>query len=223
VEGPASVRTTFLIVFVYALKLSRYDKARQIKEAQDAYCGRALAGQWDHLGASSFPEDLQWEPLVAILRGQVKVTLADAKAAYYFDTDDLRRVCQVECTEDQSTNLDLQRKYIVTKRLASFGASYMRLTDAHARQTSPTSCASQMSSSSPSPRSITRTRHTSSPTFSARHTVRRPCSSCLSLSYQTQAARRRSRCSRRSHAISARVGDTRSTPRAFSRTRASPL
>ena len=50
---------------------SRYDKARQIKEKQDAYCSAALGGQWAGLG--EFPEDLQWEALVDVLRGRVRV------------------------------------------------------------------------------------------------------------------------------------------------------
>ncbi|KAG2015465.1 hypothetical protein CC2G_008735 [Coprinopsis cinerea AmutBmut pab1-1] len=48
-----------------------YDTARKIKVSQDEYCAKALAGQWDGLG--SFPEDLQWEALVDVLRGRVKV------------------------------------------------------------------------------------------------------------------------------------------------------
>lgn len=48
-----------------------YDTARKIKESQDAYCLKALAGEWDGLG--DFPEDLQWEALVDVLRGRVKV------------------------------------------------------------------------------------------------------------------------------------------------------
>ncbi|KAJ7089245.1 carbohydrate esterase family 9 protein [Mycena belliarum] len=48
-----------------------YNTARIIKEKQDAYCAKALAGQWTGLG--DFPEDLQWEALVDVLRGRVKV------------------------------------------------------------------------------------------------------------------------------------------------------
>ncbi|THH04772.1 hypothetical protein EW145_g5277 [Phellinidium pouzarii] len=48
-----------------------YDKARQIKEKQDAFCEKALDGEWSGLGA--FPEELQWEALVDVLRGRVKV------------------------------------------------------------------------------------------------------------------------------------------------------
>jgi len=49
-----------------------YNTARIIKEKQDAYCARALAGK--RAGLEDFPdhEDLQWE-LVDVLRGRVKV------------------------------------------------------------------------------------------------------------------------------------------------------
>ena len=53
------------------LRTCSYDKARQIKEAQDEFCAKAEAGHWDDLG--KFPEDLQWEALVDVLRGRVKV------------------------------------------------------------------------------------------------------------------------------------------------------
>ena len=49
----------------------RYDRARQIKEKQDAYCEQAFSGRWSDLG--EFPKDLQWEALVNVLRGRVKV------------------------------------------------------------------------------------------------------------------------------------------------------
>ncbi|KAF5380447.1 hypothetical protein D9615_004475 [Tricholomella constricta] len=48
-----------------------YDTARKIKESQDEYCAKAMANQWDSLG--DYPEDLQWEALVDVLRGRVKV------------------------------------------------------------------------------------------------------------------------------------------------------
>ncbi|KAI8995511.1 carbohydrate esterase family 9 protein [Trametes punicea] len=48
-----------------------YEKARQIKQAQDEFCARAVQGEWAGLG--EFPEDLQWEALVDVLRGRVKV------------------------------------------------------------------------------------------------------------------------------------------------------
>ena len=53
-----------------------YEKARLIKVAQDDYCAKAAAGQWDNLG--TFPEELQWELLVDVLRGNVKVACLSA-------------------------------------------------------------------------------------------------------------------------------------------------
>ncbi|KXN85387.1 hypothetical protein AN958_11487 [Leucoagaricus sp. SymC.cos] len=48
-----------------------YNNARKVKEEQDAYCEKAFAGEWKDLGL--FPENLQWEALVDVLRGRVKV------------------------------------------------------------------------------------------------------------------------------------------------------
>jgi imidazolonepropionase-like amidohydrolase len=50
---------------------SAYSKAQSIKLAQDAYCAKAQAGEWEGLG--KFPRELQWEALVEVLRGRVKV------------------------------------------------------------------------------------------------------------------------------------------------------
>jgi imidazolonepropionase-like amidohydrolase len=64
-----------------------YDRARQIKEKQDAYCEQAFSGRWSGLG--EFPEDLQWEALVDVLRGRVKVQTHCYEAV---DLDDLIRL-----------------------------------------------------------------------------------------------------------------------------------
>ncbi|KAH9853225.1 carbohydrate esterase family 9 protein [Lenzites betulinus] len=64
-----------------------YEKARQIKEAQDGYCAKATSGQWSGLG--EFPEDLQWEALVDVLRGRVKVHTHCYETV---DLDDLVRI-----------------------------------------------------------------------------------------------------------------------------------
>jgi hypothetical protein len=53
--------------------VQRYNKATQIKEQQDEYCAQALSGNWEGLG--EFPDDLQWEALVDVVRGRVKVSL----------------------------------------------------------------------------------------------------------------------------------------------------
>jgi hypothetical protein len=54
-----------------------YDEARKIRDAQDAFCTKAVAGEWAALEAegAEFPEELQLESLVDILRGRVKVGL----------------------------------------------------------------------------------------------------------------------------------------------------
>ncbi|KAI0828485.1 carbohydrate esterase family 9 protein [Trametes gibbosa] len=64
-----------------------YDKARQIKQAQDDFCAKATRGEWAGLGA--FPEDLQWEALVDVLRGRVKVQTHCYETV---DLDDLVRI-----------------------------------------------------------------------------------------------------------------------------------
>ncbi|KAJ7078720.1 hypothetical protein B0H15DRAFT_1025782 [Mycena belliarum] len=50
-----------------------YDQARQIKQAQDSFCEAAEQGLWD--GRTPFPESLQWEALVDVLRGRVKLSV----------------------------------------------------------------------------------------------------------------------------------------------------
>ncbi|KII89857.1 hypothetical protein PLICRDRAFT_40029 [Plicaturopsis crispa FD-325 SS-3] len=56
-----------------------YNEARKIKEAQDRFCEKAEAGLWRELGElgddAAFPEDLQWEALVDVLRGKVKLSI----------------------------------------------------------------------------------------------------------------------------------------------------
>ncbi|KAI9060293.1 composite domain of metallo-dependent hydrolase [Trametes sanguinea] len=50
-----------------------YNTARKIKTAQDDYCTKALAGDWRSIQNEKFPESYQWESMVEILRGRVKV------------------------------------------------------------------------------------------------------------------------------------------------------
>jgi hypothetical protein len=47
-----------------------YDEGSMLKESQDQFCAKAEAGLWSNL--HEFPEDLQWEALVDVLRGKVK-------------------------------------------------------------------------------------------------------------------------------------------------------
>ncbi|KAJ6577401.1 carbohydrate esterase family 9 protein [Mycena capillaripes] len=57
---------------IYAFR-DAYNTASQIKKQQDDYCSKALANEWEGLG--EFPENLQWEALVDVVRGRVKVNI----------------------------------------------------------------------------------------------------------------------------------------------------
>ncbi|KAJ6570163.1 carbohydrate esterase family 9 protein [Mycena vulgaris] len=57
---------------IYAFR-EAYNTASQIKKQQDDYCSTALANEWEGLG--EFPESLQWEALVDVVRGRVKVQI----------------------------------------------------------------------------------------------------------------------------------------------------
>ncbi|KAH9484599.1 hypothetical protein JR316_0004081 [Psilocybe cubensis] len=53
-----------------------YDEARKIRDAQDAFCAKVEARDWASLSEQEdFPEDLQWESLVDVLRGRVKLSI----------------------------------------------------------------------------------------------------------------------------------------------------
>ncbi|KAI0074160.1 carbohydrate esterase family 9 protein [Panus rudis PR-1116 ss-1] len=66
-----------------------YNKAREIKASQDQYCQNVLNGDWSTLTDSAFPEDLQWEALVDVLRGRVKVQVHCYETV---DLDDIVRL-----------------------------------------------------------------------------------------------------------------------------------
>jgi len=51
---------------------SAYIEASKIKQAQDEYCARAESGLWDSIN-TPYPENGQYEVLVDVLRGRVKV------------------------------------------------------------------------------------------------------------------------------------------------------
>jgi hypothetical protein len=69
-ENPSRVYGNTRMDNIWSMRAG-YEKARQIKKKQDDYCDAALQGQWE--GLDEFPEDLQWESMVDILRGKVKV------------------------------------------------------------------------------------------------------------------------------------------------------
>lgn len=60
----------------------RYNTASQIKKRQDDYCARAITEDW--VGLGDFPEVLEWESLVDVLRGRVKVMLTNRFASKRF-------------------------------------------------------------------------------------------------------------------------------------------
>ncbi|TFK44767.1 carbohydrate esterase family 9 protein [Crucibulum laeve] len=69
-ENPSRVYSGTRMDTIWAFRQG-YDTARQIKEKQDQFCAKAARGQWSDIG--EFPQDLQWEALVDVLRGRVKV------------------------------------------------------------------------------------------------------------------------------------------------------
>nr|GAT48836.1 carbohydrate esterase family 9 protein [Mycena chlorophos] len=69
-ENPSRVYSGTRMDTAWAFR-NAYETARLVKEEQDTYCEKALAGQWTGLG--KFPESLQWESMVDTLRGRVKV------------------------------------------------------------------------------------------------------------------------------------------------------
>ncbi|KAJ4472839.1 carbohydrate esterase family 9 protein [Lentinula edodes] len=69
-ENPSRVYSGTRMDTIWAYRQG-YEEARKLKVKQDAYCEKAVAGYWDNIG--DFPEDLQWEALVDVLRGKVKI------------------------------------------------------------------------------------------------------------------------------------------------------
>ncbi|TFK75380.1 carbohydrate esterase family 9 protein [Pluteus cervinus] len=69
-ENPSRVYDGTRMDTIWAFRQA-YNTAQQVKKKQDEYCSKALNSQWEGLG--DFPEDLQWEALVDVLRGRVKV------------------------------------------------------------------------------------------------------------------------------------------------------
>jgi hypothetical protein len=66
-----------------------YDSARKLRDAQDDFCAKVESDSWDELAGKTFPEDLQWESLVDVLRGRVKLSVHCYEAV---DLDGIVRV-----------------------------------------------------------------------------------------------------------------------------------
>ncbi|KAK7051210.1 hypothetical protein VNI00_004710 [Paramarasmius palmivorus] len=72
-ENPSTAYNGTRMDTVWAFRAA-YEEARKLKFKQDAFCENVLAGNWVEVEkAGDFPEDLQWETLVDVLRGRVKV------------------------------------------------------------------------------------------------------------------------------------------------------
>ncbi|KAF8805276.1 hypothetical protein BYT27DRAFT_7297664 [Phlegmacium glaucopus] len=54
-----------------------YNEAKKVKDAQDEFCAKVEAETWGSLAGEvdNFPESLQWEALVDVLRGRVKLSV----------------------------------------------------------------------------------------------------------------------------------------------------
>ncbi|KAF8622060.1 hypothetical protein AX15_007211 [Amanita polypyramis BW_CC] len=58
---------------MWALR-SAFNQARMVKKQQDAYCAKAEAGLWGSI-TTRFPESQEWDLLVDVLRGRVKISV----------------------------------------------------------------------------------------------------------------------------------------------------
>ncbi|KAF8332695.1 composite domain of metallo-dependent hydrolase [Cantharellus anzutake] len=72
-ENPSRVYSGTRMDTIWKFRAA-YNEARKIKLAQDEYCAKASAGQWSGL-PPQIPQSLQWEALVDVLRGRVKVNI----------------------------------------------------------------------------------------------------------------------------------------------------
>ncbi|KIP04854.1 hypothetical protein PHLGIDRAFT_129239 [Phlebiopsis gigantea 11061_1 CR5-6] len=71
-ENPSRVYGNTRMDNIWAFR-EAYNKAREIKNAQDTYCTKVEEGRFDEVAHTPFPQDLQWEAMVDVLRGRVKV------------------------------------------------------------------------------------------------------------------------------------------------------
>ncbi|CDO69917.1 hypothetical protein BN946_scf184568.g3 [Trametes cinnabarina] len=97
---------------VWALR-SAYTEARQLYDAQNAFCTAAEAGSWMNISRQSFPEDLRWEALVDVLRGRVKVSVQCSEAV---DLDAMVRLSE-EFKFPIAALLDAHEAYIMPEAL----------------------------------------------------------------------------------------------------------
>lgn len=87
-ENPSRVYGSTRMDTIWAFR-EAYNKAREIKEEQDKYCADVAAHNWAAVKDTLYPEDIQWEALVDVLRGRVKVQIHCYEPV---DLDDLVRL-----------------------------------------------------------------------------------------------------------------------------------
>lgn len=73
-ENPSRVYDATRMDSMWAFRQA-YNEARKIKEEQDKYCDIAGNGDWKKLESKEWPENLQWEALVDVLRGKVRLSV----------------------------------------------------------------------------------------------------------------------------------------------------
>ncbi|KAK7470198.1 hypothetical protein VKT23_001636 [Stygiomarasmius scandens] len=73
-ENPSRVYSQTRMDNIWSFRKA-YSTAQSIKQSQDDFCSSALSNSWSSIGGSSatFPESLEWEALVDVLRGRVKI------------------------------------------------------------------------------------------------------------------------------------------------------
>ncbi|KAJ7164020.1 carbohydrate esterase family 9 protein [Mycena crocata] len=71
-ENPSRAYNNTRMDTIYAFR-DAYNTASQIKKKQDEFCTKVQVKEWDGLG--EFPENFQWEALVDVMRGRVKVQI----------------------------------------------------------------------------------------------------------------------------------------------------
>ncbi|KAG8778619.1 hypothetical protein FRC12_024891 [Ceratobasidium sp. 428] len=71
-ENPSRVYSQTRMDSIWQFRQA-YDKARRLLHKQNGYCASAGSGRWHEIRGKDFPQDLEHEALVDVLRGKVKV------------------------------------------------------------------------------------------------------------------------------------------------------
>ncbi|CAE6507915.1 unnamed protein product [Rhizoctonia solani] len=71
-ENPSEVYSQTRMDSIWNFRKA-YNRAREVLSKQNEYCANAQAGKWGDIRGKDFPEDLEYESLVDVLRGRTKV------------------------------------------------------------------------------------------------------------------------------------------------------